>query len=78
MSYIREIPLEEAGGALREIYDAEIRESGYVANDTLVMSLRPDVLVAFNEFKRRIRSHMRLRRYELVTLASAAAIGCKY
>ena len=78
MSYLHEIENDQATGQLKELYDRFIKENGYVPHHKSVFSLRPDVLASWLETSRFIRSHLRLRRYELITLAASAAIGCKY
>lgn len=47
-------------------------------NHARVFSLRPDVLAAWRAFQGSIRKNLRLRRYELVTLAAAQALDCRY
>jgi uncharacterized peroxidase-related enzyme len=49
-----------------------------VPNHARVFSLRPDVLAAWRAFQGSIRKNLRLRRYELVTLAAAQALDCRY
>ena len=78
MAFIRTIPVEEATDKLKEIYDGELKSLGYVANGTLALSLRPDVFEAWEHLAKIIRSKMRLRRYELVTLITASALHCTY
>jgi hypothetical protein len=78
MAFIRTIPPEEAGEKLNEIYQGEIQEKGYIANGTKTLSLRPDVFEAWQNLLKTIRSKMRLRRYELVTIAAASALHCTY
>ncbi len=78
MSYLHEIENDQATGRLRELYDRFIKENGYVPHHKSVFSLRPDVLASWLETSRFIRSHLRLRHYELITLAASAAIGCRY
>lgn len=51
---------------------------GYVPNHAKVFSLRPEVLEAWRAFQGSIRKNLRLRRYELVTLAAAMALNCRY
>jgi uncharacterized peroxidase-related enzyme len=68
----------EAEGKLREIYDGDIKSLGYLPNHAKVFSLRPDVLEAWRAFQTSIRRNLRLRRYELVTLAAAKALNCRY
>jgi len=68
----------EAEGRLREIYDGDRKSLGYVPNHARVFSLRPEVLEAWRAFQGSIRKNLRLRRYELVTLAAAKALNCRY
>jgi hypothetical protein len=78
MAFIRTIPLEEAEGQLKELYEGDLKTLGYVPNYTQTMSLRPDVIEAWRGFLKVVRGRMRLRRYELVTFAAAAALKCTY
>jgi uncharacterized peroxidase-related enzyme len=68
----------EAEGRLRQIYDGDRKSLGYVPNHARVFSLRPEVLEAWRAFQGSIRKNLRLRRYELVTLAAAKALNCRY
>jgi len=72
--------IEEAGaeGRLKEIYDGDRQAMGYVPNHAKVFSPRPEVLEAWRTFQGSIRKNLRLRRYELVTLAAAMALKCRY
>ena len=78
MSFIRTIPAEEATDKLQAIYADDLKTLGYVANYTKAMSLRPDVIAAWRNLVAAIRPKMRLRRYELVTIAVASALRCTY
>ena len=78
MSYIEEIPYEKAEGRLREIYAGDLKSPGYVKNTNRALSLRPEAIDAWGALSKAIRSRMRLRRYELVTVAAARALRCKY
>jgi uncharacterized peroxidase-related enzyme len=68
----------DAEGKLREIYEGDRKSLGYVPNHAKVFSLRPEVLEAWRAFQGSIRKNLRLRRYELVTLAAAMALNCRY
>jgi uncharacterized peroxidase-related enzyme len=68
----------EAEGKLREIYEGDRKSLGYVPNHARVFSLRPEVLEAWRAFQGSIRKNLRLRRYELVTLAAAKVLNCRY
>ena len=78
MWHIHPIPNDEAQGPLREAYDQDLQEDGYVSNTTRVWSYRPEVMLLWRQLQRAIRSHLRLRTYELVTLSAARAMGCVY
>jgi len=78
MPYIRTIPLEEATGTLKEIYEEQIQKLGYIPNYHKIFSLRPEVSLAWRNLQSTIRSKMRLRRFELVTFAAALALKCSY
>jgi uncharacterized peroxidase-related enzyme len=68
----------EAEGKLREIYEGDRKSLGYVPNHATVFGLRPEVLEAWRAFQGSIRKNLKLRRYELVTLAAAKALNCRY
>jgi uncharacterized peroxidase-related enzyme len=76
--FIQTIQEVDAKGKLREIYDGDRKSLGYVPNHAKVFSLRPEVLDAWRAFQGSIRRNLRLRRYELVTLAAAKVLNCRY
>jgi hypothetical protein len=78
MAFIRTVSETAATGTLRELYDASIANRGSVPNHVKAMSLRPDAIDAWQKLLSAIRSPMDLRRYELVTIAAAAALRCSY
>lgn len=69
---------EAAAGALRELYDQDLKEYGYVWNTSRVWSQRPETGALWKQLQKEIRSHLRLRTYELATLAAARAMDCVY
>ena len=69
---------EDADGLLREQFDRDLQTDGYISNTSRAWSHRPDVLPMWQQLLKGIRGHLRLRTYELVTLASARAIGCVF
>jgi uncharacterized peroxidase-related enzyme len=75
--YLATVPVDAATGPVRAMYDADLADVGYVPTDTLLFSLRPTVRAAFKELVKSIRTTVRLRPYELVTLAAARALGCR-
>jgi len=78
MAFIREIPLEEASGPLREAYESDLKTLGYIANYTKVFALRPEIGAAWGSLIRAVRATMEPRRYELITLAAASQLRCSY
>jgi uncharacterized peroxidase-related enzyme len=76
--FIQTISEADAEGKLREIYEGDHKSLGYVPNHAKVFSLRPDVLETWRAFQGSIRKNLRLRHYELVTLAAAQALNCRY
>jgi uncharacterized peroxidase-related enzyme len=75
--YVQTVAPEDATGAVRDMYASDLADRGYVATDTLLFSLRPAVHAAWRELIRAIRTTLRLREYELVTIAAARALGCR-
>jgi uncharacterized peroxidase-related enzyme len=78
LMYIQTRQESEAEGKLREIFEGDRKALGYVPNHARVFSLRPEVLEAWRAFQGSIRKNLGLRRYELVTLAAAKALNCRY
>ena len=78
MAFIHTIPLDEATGPLKDLYDAEHTESGIVDNVVRAFSLHPAAYTAWHNLLVTIRSNMDLRRYELVTIAAASRLRCSY
>ena len=75
MSIIRTQPESEATGLVAELYDDDIRDLGYVPSHTKVMATNPEAVRAFEQLIRAVAGPMDKRRYELITLAAAGAIG---
>ena len=78
MPYIPTVPPEEAAGQVKELYDQELADQGYVANHTRAFSRRPEVLAGWQALKNAITSGMDPRLYELTTVAAATAIRSSY
>jgi hypothetical protein len=78
MAYIKTIPEDQAENLVLDQYQAEKKANGYVPNYTQAFSLHPEVYTAWKSLIGAIRSKMRLRRYELVTFATAMANQCTY
>jgi uncharacterized peroxidase-related enzyme len=75
MTIIRTASESEVVGLAAEIYEDDIRDLGYVPSHTRVMAVNPEAVKAFEQLIRAIAGPMSKRRYELVTLAAAMAIG---
>lgn len=69
---------EEATGAVRDLYEHDLAAKGFIANYTLLFSLRPDAFRAWRQLVGAVMSTMDTRRYELVTLAAAEALRSRY
>ncbi|MDV8148079.1 carboxymuconolactone decarboxylase family protein [Arthrobacter sp. B10-11] len=78
MTILKMTPEAEASGLTAEIYEADRRSLGYVPSHTQAMSLNPEAYLAWESLTRAISSSLGLRRYELVTLAAAQAIGSSH
>jgi uncharacterized peroxidase-related enzyme len=76
--YIQTVAEAEAQGKVHEVYEGDLKTFGYVPNTSKVFSPRPEVLEAWRGFQGSIRKNLRLRRYELVTMAAAQALHCRY
>ena len=75
MSIISTPSENEAVGLVAEIYDDDLQDLGYVPSHTRVMATNPEAVKAFENLIRAIAGPMNKRRYELITLAAAGAIG---
>ena len=78
MAFINTIPEEQAPTHVKLMYEENIAEMGYLPNYVRVFSHRPQVLEAWGNLLNSIHSDMDIRRYELVTLAAARALGSSY
>jgi hypothetical protein len=78
MAYIKTISEDQADSLLQNQYQAAQKSMGYVPNYIKAFSTHPEVYEAWTKLISTIRSRMRMRRYELVTFASAMALECRY
>ena len=78
MAFIETVPVSEATGDVRAIYERNQARMGYVPNYAKAFSLRPPVWAAWETLLTSIRANLDPRRYELVTVAAARAIACSY
>jgi uncharacterized peroxidase-related enzyme len=75
VSIVKTVPEEEATGLVAELYAEDIEDLGYVPSHSRVMALNPEAVRGFEQLMRAIAIPLGKRRYELVTLAAAEAIG---
>jgi len=71
MSYIETIPLDEADGPVREMYERQQEAWGYVPNYAKSFSHRPAVMERWGKLLAEIKRPMDKRRFELITFAAA-------
>lgn len=72
---LKTTPEPEATGLTAEMYNDDIQSGGYVTTQTKAMSLNPEAFQGLETMLDAIKASTDLRRYELVTLAAARAIG---
>jgi len=78
MAFIDTIPVNEASGDVRAMYEGNQAIFGYVPNLAKVFSHRPKVNAAWANLLGSVRSNLDTRRYELITLAAARALRSSY
>jgi uncharacterized peroxidase-related enzyme len=78
MWHIQPLPDDAVDPALREFYAQDIEKDGYIWNTSRTWSHRPEMMALWMQLFKPIRTHLRLRTYELVTLAAAHAMSCVY
>lgn len=78
MWYVPPIADKDAEGELLALYNQDLESEGYISNTTRVWSYRPELATPWRNILKTIRSNMRLRAYELVTIAASKGIGCVF
>jgi hypothetical protein len=78
MAFIKTIPEDQAKNLVQEWYQTEGKSNGYIPNYTKAFSLNPEAYDAWKKLIGSVRSKMKLRRFELVTFATAMANECTY
>ena len=78
MAFITTIPVNQATGDVRAMYERYQARLGYVPNYSKVFSHRPQVMGTWGQFLATIRDPLETRRYELITLAAARALRSSY
>jgi uncharacterized peroxidase-related enzyme len=66
---------DEVGGPAAKLYADDLETLGYVTTHTRVTALNPEAVAAFEQLIHAIAPSLGMRRYELVTLAAAGALG---
>ena len=75
MTILRTPDESEVTGLAAELYAEDLESLGYVPTHTRAMALNPEAVRAFESLIRAVAPRLGMRRYELVTLAAAGAIG---
>ncbi|MCH4564766.1 carboxymuconolactone decarboxylase family protein [Halomonas sp. EGI 63088] len=78
MSFIQTVAPEQASGEVLAMYQRQQAHFGYLPNYARAFSHRPDVMASWATLLATIRRHVDPRRFELVTLAAAQALGNSY
>jgi uncharacterized peroxidase-related enzyme len=78
MAFIKTIPVAEATGDAKKMYEENTEPSGEVPNYVKLFSHRPAIYNAFGQLGASIKPNMDLRRYELVTVATALELESSY
>ena len=71
MSFIETTPLNDAEGAVREMYERQQGAWGYVPNYAKSFSHRPEVMARWGKLLAELRRPMDDRTFELITFAAA-------
>jgi uncharacterized peroxidase-related enzyme len=78
MSYIETIPPDQASDEVAAMYQRQQAHFGFLPNYARVFSHRPEVMASWAALLATIRRQVTPRRFELVTLAAARALGNTY
>lgn len=77
MTILQTAAESEVTGLAAELYAEDLASLGYVPTHTRAMALNPEAVRAFEALVKAVAPGLGMRRYELVTLAAAGAIGSK-
>lgn len=81
MPWIKQVPISEATGLLKKLFDQAIRRAGRVWHIVHIMSLNPRVLKASIGFYSAImfgQSPLSRVQRELLATVASAELGCHY
>ena len=78
MPFIHGVAEDSATGLLAEFFAADRKSWGYLPNLATTFGIRPEVYQAWRQLNGAIKANMDARRYELATVAAAAALRSSY
>lgn len=78
MAFIDTVPVADAQGDVRAMYERQQQSWGFVPNYAKVFSHRPEIMDLWANMLGGIRCHVDPRRFELVTTAAAHALRSSY
>gem|GEM_PF-1211417 len=78
MPFIHGVAEDSATGLLAELFAADRNSRGYLPSLATTFGIRPEVYQGWRQLNGAIKTNMDARRYELATLAAAAALGSSY
>ncbi len=78
MAFIQTIPVDQATGDVRAMYEKYQARYGYVPNYAKLFSHRPQVMATWSNLLASIHGPLDTRRFELITLAAARALHSSY
>ncbi len=80
MAWIRTLDENEVTGPLRQIYDADVNQLGFVMEADKALSVKPDVAAAFEAFAGAVKQASSLTQQErrLISLLVADQVGSTY
>ena len=78
MAFITTVPVHDASGDVRTMYEKSQTDAGYVPNYAKIFSHRPLIMAVWVNLIGSIRTNLDARQYELITLAAARALHSSY
>jgi uncharacterized peroxidase-related enzyme len=78
MTFVETVPVDEATGAVAQMYDNDRETFGELPNFTKAFSQHPEVYAGWRALNAAIKAGMDLRRYELATFAAAGRLRSSY
>jgi uncharacterized peroxidase-related enzyme len=81
MSWIETIPVDQSAGAVKDFYNALLKENGFVPNILQVLSLKPDSLLALAKLRETLAtggSSLGRRKEELINVVVSTMNQCRH